>query len=211
MRVILGQQADMLVEYVHRIQFPVDINLTESPITPSLNTLDRLFKWVIDAVITVYARSERKNDFFILHGVTSAFAIRQINSFISEQSVPSNCSESISTDLDTLSITHLNEGALESVRTYLCTLLATYLTQGAPALLKQAPLDEGPQCSWAELKEKALVADCDEHIYKLFHICAELDAETSDIAVKDLYLEAVQTSLENKFFFHVQDEKTDKD
>jgi hypothetical protein len=37
-----------------------------------------LIHWVIDHIIRVYTMAENRNDFFLLHGVTSSWALAQI-------------------------------------------------------------------------------------------------------------------------------------
>ena len=43
--------------------------------------LDVLTTWIVDFTFTIYASSEVKNDFVMLHAVTSAWSLKQVMTY----------------------------------------------------------------------------------------------------------------------------------
>ncbi len=41
--------------------------------------VERLSTWLVDIAITVYVASTSRNDFILLHGVTSAWSLKQVH------------------------------------------------------------------------------------------------------------------------------------
>ncbi len=89
-----------------------------------------LFRWLTAQAIRVYQASELKNNFFLLHGVTSAWALSRI----------------------VLKILPGEEEVLECVRAHLFGLLATYVVEGRPSLLKERLEDTGDIPNMEEIR-----------------------------------------------------------
>jgi len=67
MQILLKYRGDKLMEWARSVRVPSDVVGTSS-----------LAKWAVNSAITVYATSERRNDFFLLHGVTAAWSLLQV-------------------------------------------------------------------------------------------------------------------------------------
>jgi 20S proteasome subunit beta 1 len=67
--------------------------------------------WILDNIIAVYTMAEQRNDFFILHGITSAWALSQF-----------------------LPVIKSEETRLEICQLFLCVLLAVYVAKDRPQL-----------------------------------------------------------------------------
>ncbi len=131
-------------DYVHRIK--VDFKDT-----------DDLINWIVDKAIVVYLASEVDNDFALLHGVTSAWALKQI-----------------------LKRVHDQKHRLEAIRVFLAVFLMVYMAQGRPKLdLGKLKAKEGQKLpSWDEIKSAAFakpVEEIDEHVFKLIQVCMDRD------------------------------------
>ena len=66
-QILFKYRGDRLMERARSINIPSDVNDTSG-----------LAKWMVNNAITVYATSERRNDFFLLHGVTGAWGLLQV-------------------------------------------------------------------------------------------------------------------------------------
>ena len=67
---------DVLQNYVDSIKLPDGIDISSLDV-------DALTSWIINLTLTIYSASEVKNDFVLLHGVTSAWSLKQVNIFCS--------------------------------------------------------------------------------------------------------------------------------
>ena len=176
---LLMHRADAIIAYVHQIKFPDSIDIS---CIADERELHGFFRWLIDAALTVYARSKRRNDFFLLHVVTSAYAFLQIVPALTRADAP------LPADV-----------ILESLRVFLAAFLATYRVQGAPRLIELHHVDG--YGSMTRIIEETLAVDRDEHIYKLVQICAEFDVDAKDEAMKNVYRSACACALNNEFIF----------
>ena len=119
----------------------------------SASFISYLMKAVVDGIIGIYANSSASDDFFLLHGVTSAWALRRVLHYF-----------------DSLDV------SLQILVAYLKALLSTYVTQGMPAMVvKEVSTDLLP--SWEDIVKKTVECsdDVDEHIYKLVYTCHEAE------------------------------------
>ena len=139
-----------------------------------------LIEWIIDNALTLYTMSENRNDFFVLHGITSSWALSQI--------LPSVKSE---------------ETKLEILQAFLCDLLAVYISKDRANLNPDyvAGSSEEPDMSWDDLMAKVLSMQIttEEHRYKLVQVCYESYLRNPEKAA--LYLKAALTALD--FHFHI--------
>ena len=65
--ILLKYRGDKLMELARSIKVPSDMVDTAC-----------LARWMVNNAITVYATSEKRNDFFLLHGVTAAWSLLQV-------------------------------------------------------------------------------------------------------------------------------------
>jgi 20S proteasome subunit beta 1 len=112
-----------------------------------------LMKALIDGAIGVYANLSVPDDFFLTHGVTSAWALRRVLHYF-----------------DSLDV------SLQILIAYTKEILSTYITQGMPAIvIKELPTELLP--SWKDIIKKTVECsdDVDEHVYKLVYTCHEAE------------------------------------
>jgi hypothetical protein len=81
---------------------------------PQFDSIDTLAKWVVDQTIIVYLGGENRNDFFLLHLVTSAWSLRQLLGAGLEES-----------------------SAKDMILHFLCAFLALYLVQKRPMVMPE--------------------------------------------------------------------------
>jgi hypothetical protein len=174
--VLVTERADDLARYVHKVKFPEHLsgNFT-------LTNVPALSKWLVDCAIIVYAIAERPNDFFLIHGVTCGWAVKNILPLITEV-----------------------EQVLDTVRSYMCTLLTAYLAQDSPPLQRNLLIhNPGSTYQWQDLIQRAIQHSQlgEEHIYKLVQVCKEMSEENDDKAMDSLYKLAAFTCLTNPLAF----------
>ena len=169
---LLLHHGDTLAEYVQQVQFPAFFD----PQSKSQDQLEKLLKWLVDCAIIVYIVAENPNDFFLVHGVTGAWSLRNI----------------------LLTYTDYDKGC-EVIRTYLCVLLAVYAAIDNPKIcLQNLSADKGStEVPWTELAEKAMAREYDEHIYKLVQVCWDMDRENPDVDMTKLYKLAASSAINN--------------
>eukprot|EP00095_Tigriopus_kingsejongensis_P000930 maker-scaffold635_size121629-snap-gene-0.8 protein:Tk00930 transcript:maker-scaffold635_size121629-snap-gene-0.8-mRNA-1 annotation:"oxytocin vasopressin receptor-like protein" len=115
---------------------------------PNQSAPSALALWVLEQILVVYTGSQPRNDFFLLHGVTSGWALRQI-----------------------LGLFTLDDSR-RILRFYVCALLATYLACGSP-MIRMEQVENEPNVgdmSWEGIKDRMFqipLEATDEHIFKL--------------------------------------------
>ncbi|CAD5122880.1 unnamed protein product [Dimorphilus gyrociliatus] len=130
-----------VLEFVGRIQVPKDVK----------TCLDLAY-YALHLSLIVYVKSARKNDFFLLHGITSGWSVVQIVKILGD------C------DLSRRTIT-----------VYMAILLSAYVGQLSPKLNSTDEVkDEVNDEWWKKITEELLARELDEHIYKLIQVCKEL-------------------------------------
>ena len=140
---------------------------------------ESLINWIMDNVITLYTMSENRNDFFLLHGITSSWALSQILTAIKSE-----------------------ETKLEILQTYLCVILSVYISKDRANLNPEyLGSSEEPEMSWDDLMAKVLSMPIttEEHRYKLVHVCYESFLRNPEKSA--LYMKAAFTTL--GFHFHI--------
>ena len=176
---LLQNDGNTIMTYVDEIKIPQHV-LDD-------NSMHSILDWLLDTSIMLYLASDEINDFFLLHGVSSTWALNQImlNAFLGEK-----------------------RKAVEILRLHVGVLLATYITQQAPNI-NEDNLSQGTEVlvdiSWLKIKSKLLdeiPKDSDDHVYKLVQICYET-ARKSDHASKTelLYKKAAMTVMGHAFRF----------
>lgn len=178
---LFDHRSDDLLRYAYRIQIP---GIEEMEDEDPEKQRSMLLRWLLDSAVTVYALID-KHDLFLLHGVTAAWSLLQLQS-----PVVIGASR------------HLT---LELVATFVCALLAAYVSQGAPRLCPERLCSEEDvqkeTSSWTSLLDRTLAEDRDEHIYKLVQVVYELSEETDDQQMQNLYLTAALRALDEPFKF----------
>ncbi|XP_033753327.1 uncharacterized protein LOC117336792 [Pecten maximus] len=168
---------DVLIKYGNRINIP----LTKDSLTEA-EFLTKLSDWLIDQAIVVYKLSERANDFFLLHGVTSAWSLRQI-------------------------IPCLNpKDAMDAMRTFTCDLMAAYLTVDAPALTKISTTmaETVSDKTWKDIIDKLLALELDpheEHLFKLVQVCYTQWTANKFSSNAGVYVDAAKECIDHKMAF----------
>ena len=159
-----GDQGDRLVGLVNQLQVP---DFKQNPAKV-------LGDFLVQTALVVYHGSARRNDFFLLHGVTGAWSLRHIMDHLSE------------------------EDMIDSARIFLCCLLATYVTQDSPNLEHAVPACDVTDQTWKEIIDKAFGFDYDEHIYKLVQVCHDMWKENPTSPHGPLYVASARVALSEK-------------
>ena len=167
------------MSYVNDIKIPSEL-LSDT-------TLQSVLDWLLDTTIILYLAADRTNDFFLLHGISSTWSLRQIltNAFQGEV-----------------------KQSLEILRLHLGVLIATYITQEAPNINEEnleKDTESLKNISWLEIKSKLLndlPKDSDDHVYKLVQICYETARKSDHKSEMELlYKKAAMTVMSNSFLF----------
>ena len=142
----LLQEGDMMMKFVNDLAVPEDVIARGSA---------GISRWLLEQSVLVYELAAIRNDFVLIHGVTSVWSLHQVLPMLSEHD------------------------ALEALRNMTLLFLCVFATQGCPDLADPAahaaasPL-RATEEAWEELSAKVLARDTDEHVYKLIAICKEL-------------------------------------
>ena len=150
----------------------MDVSKTENG---DINLIE-LGRQVVDIAVTVYALHEPPNDFFILHGVTSAWSILQV-----------------------LPVLNKHDG-LEILEVYLVVLMATYVSQACPPL--KATLNSAcivDDKLWNDIIARTLAMTTDEHIYKVVQVLYDMWKLNSSNG--HLYSQAAEIALTKELSF----------
>ena len=149
---------------------------------PDWKVIDDLAKWVVDQTITVYQGAETRNDFFLLHAVTSAWSLRQL----------------LKVDLP-------KADALEMLTHFLCAFMAFYLVQRRPKIVAaNLTTPDVSAMTWEDIIESALkkdVGSTDEHTYKLVQVCHEQSKSDLGTPMDAVYKRAAITALSTDLAF----------
>ena len=111
---------------------------------------DAMMDWIVDQAIILYVTSEVDNDFVLLHGITSAWALKII---LRQVKNPMH--------------------RLESIRVLLAIILMAYVSQGRPRLDLDKLKNDSELPSWDEIRQRSFSIKKfpgDEHIFKLIHV-----------------------------------------
>ena len=173
--ILLTLGANQLLEYVHQIEIPLDLT------TMTEEKLQQCLLWLIQSAIKLYQSSHRRNDFFLLHGVTSSFALSQLLPALK--------------DLDT---------AISTVRLHIALLLTVYLVVGSPAIRKQQLTE--PDVSGLSLDDMAarvlgMGTKADAHVIKLVQVCRDINKSSRDKTMDEICIRACLTAMENPLNF----------
>jgi hypothetical protein len=144
--------------------------------------------WFVDVMMEVFSAStpsfspHPSIDFFLLHGVTSSWALSQLTPLLSEGHR-----------------THAHYSLTNA-------LYATYVNQGCPPLHPIDPSHFSPLPSWEEIIQEALSLDLDEHKYKLVQIAWERGREEGEAGRKgmlsvEMYKVAAMKAIRLPFVF----------
>ena len=150
-------------------------------------TLQSILDWLLDTTIILYLASDRTNDFFLLHGISSTWSLIQIltNAFHGEV-----------------------KQSLEILRLHVGVLIATFITQHAPNINEEIVTkntEELKDVSWLDIKSKLLddlPKDSDDHVYKLVQICYETSRKSGHKSEMELlYKKAALNVMSTPFIF----------
>ena len=172
--ILAYSRSNQLVSYVDKIQLPKWFKISEV----SFSDVMKLCDWVIDNAITVYTASERRNDFFLLHGVTGAWSLKQALSAMEE------------VDLKIL---------ISCIQEFVYVLFSVYVVEQTPKMVTSYLTDPVKE-SWEEIIRNAINSEKDEHVYKMTQVCYER-AQTYPTDRQDVFKRAAKSSLEFEFIF----------
>ena len=176
----LEKKGYILLNYVQQIHIPDDVISV-----PEDAKLTTLLKYLTDSTIILYQSSKQINDFFLLHGVSSSFALTQVLSLLGDWKL-----------------------CLEAIRTWLCVLIAVYIAQQTPELdMERLEEPDVSNVSWEDIKCKILAMKSDDaadiHVTKLVQICYDMSLVNKDAKMADIYKRACFTVMDNPFIFRV--------
>ena len=137
-----------------------------------------MINWIVDNMIAVYTMAEQRNDFFLLHGITSGWALAEF-----------------------LPVIKSEETRLEICQLFLTVILAVYIGKDRPKLNGDYIGNDEMETTWEELRKRviALPDTMEEHRFKLVQVCYE--ATLRDPSKAALCMKAAFTAMD--FHFHV--------
>ena len=174
MAILASLRSKQLVSYVDKVQLPKFFKMSEA----SFPDVIKLCDWVIDSAVTVYTASKRRNDFFLLHGVTGAWSLKQV--LLAMEEVKSKV-------------------LVSCIQEFVYALFAVYIIQKRPKMVTSyltEPVDE----SWEQIIQDTLNGEKDEHIYKLAQVCYER-AQTYPSDQQNVFKKATRSSMDFEFVF----------
>lgn len=170
-------KADELLQYVYQIKFPEELHQQEGRSVQEQAIA--IGNWLVDIAITAYTIAETKNDFFLAHGVTSAWALKQILPCLNSRA-------------DLTKVTAV----------YLAALINVYIVRGCQTLSPEELQDDRKLSSWDAIIQRTLaVTNRDEHIYKLVQVCNNMSQQPGiDAAKERLYKQAAELAITQPLF-----------
>ena len=171
MTALLVKRGDYLIGYTHQIKFPGFDPEAKTP-----EQLQSLLTWLVHCSIVVYQASVQENNFFLLHGVTSSWALAQLLPLLADWN-----------------------DVMEAIRVQICVLFAVYVAEAVPALdTERLSKPEVDQITWDDIKQKALSldVDTDTHVYKVVQVCLDASVHNTDAAADGIYKRAALTAID---------------
>lgn len=166
MAAIVTNHGDHLIGLANQLQIPA----LQCKAGDNLD-IGALANWLVDVALHVYFAADRRNDFFLLHGVTGAWSLHRLLPYMSRTDVVS------------------------CMRTFICTLFAVYLTEDSPRLIHDVATDPPvSQATWQAIIDDVLAQDHDEHIYKLVQVCYEMWKKEPASQSTSLYIAAAKVA-----------------
>ncbi len=153
----------------------------EKYVAPIKCTSNDPIRWLLDQAITVYACAEGGSDFFLLHGVTSAWSLHKLSKLFQAR--------------ETISVL---------AAYFTLALVCAYVVQGRPKIDVDKLLEQETEVpSWPEIKAKTLSLppdNVDEHVLKLVQVCLDVSEEKEEES-NSLFKVAALTALQKPIFF----------
>lgn len=167
----LMEEGTDVMEYANKINIPC---VSADDHVETIQVAD----WIMKQAIAVYVMSERVNDFFLVHGITGAWSLKQIIPVLKRPD------------------------ALDALRTFTCMLFGVYMAQDTPRLMKP-PTRPGPtnDTAWKNLIDEALSRPRDEHVFKMIQVTYEVWQENKDSDIRDMCTTAAELCLRNDFSY----------
>ena len=160
---VCAKQGDRMISLINQLAIP-DFKSNPARVLGDL---------LVHTAMTAYQASARRNDFFLLHGVTGAWSLRNV--------FKCNLSE---------------EDLVKSTRYFLCCLLATYMCQDTPKLEHTVGEYDVNDQTWQAVIDKALASDFDEHIFKLVQVCHDMWKEDPTGPNGNLYMACAHVAVD---------------
>ncbi|KAK2185664.1 hypothetical protein NP493_227g03073 [Ridgeia piscesae] len=191
--VLMTERGDDLLRYTLAVRLPAFFRADDA----DGDRAEKIGRWLVDRAVILYAASDRRNDFFLLHGVTATWSLAQL--------------------LPLLTI----HGAVDTVvRVMLCALFAVYVAQvgvvsqtdgvcglyylrGCPPI-NQDVLEstDRSDSTWPTTIARAIAVECDEHVYKLVQVCHDLHVANSDTSMRPVYRLAAAIAVDHPLLFN---------
>lgn len=175
---LLTDHGDMLTDLVLNVKLGPDLRHSDGTLDPV-----KLSRRAVYWATVVYASAEPRNNFFLLHGVTCAWALYQVIPLLSQ------------------------EDGVKAMREYLTVLLAAYVAEGSLELSVPRLDGEYSDQEWSKLVKRTVDLDRDEHCYKLVHVCFEMvkDAHKHE-EDPNVYMQAATTAIDYELSFFKGDD-----
>lgn len=178
MAILMLLHADTIIRYTDRIRMPDCYRKVQAG---DLSTVREMCDWLIDSAITMYTFAQRDNDFYMLHGITSAYNLKHIM-----------CELMDANDV------------IKLIRVYICGVIIAYVVQGCPAEGEEFVHTTKTESDdfWEDVVTDSLkVEDLDEHLYKLIEVCRARSISNSDEHMERIYRAAVTGALAKPFSY----------
>ena len=178
MMILTQRRPDDIMRYVDRICLPASYQKVQDG---DLGSLEALSDWIINCAVQMYSFSEKMNDFFFIHGVTSSWCLKYLLSAMTKVE-----------DINKLT------------RVFLCGVISTYLVQGCPDLHPQYAENRNTKGDsfWNDIIKEALGQDeLDEHIYKLIDVCKSMSDSKEYKDMEMVYRAAARGALDELMTF----------
>lgn len=170
---LMAEHGNELMDYTYAVKIDSDLRSEDGTIDPC-----KLARRIVYWVISVYASSENRNDFFLLHGVTCSWSILQFIHVLDKHD------------------------AIDVLRDLITVILCVYMVQGAPSLNIPIQAKHVSRSDWESLVKKTINIDRDEHCYKLVQVCQEMAQDAiSHGENESVFFQAACSSIEKDFFY----------
>lgn len=170
--VLFAHRGDYLYELAQSVKLPT-IDASD------VNASRQLGEWLVNTALTIYASTSRRNDFFLLHGVTGAWALLQVLPLVIDY-----------------------RDVKSAVRSFLSTLFTVYVAQGTLELRLEC-FNNPAVKSLSSVVHEVLSGntEMDEHVFKLIQVCTDMYNVSDDPDLRNIYTWAASNTLNHPLSF----------
>lgn len=172
---MLKHYSDKFLDWTDEIKLPEFFDSSKE----DMGQLVKLLEWLEDQATIVYVKSEFVNQFFLLHGITASWCLRQvIDMFTYKQ-------------------------ALHLIRTHITGILMVYASTSAPEFPK-SPEDfwkggEINQAAWNVVLKDAMEKDFEDHVPKVVQVMYEKWHANQKSPMSHYYIAGARSALDNEY------------